>query len=1277
MNNNNNNEKEEKKEENNNNEHSFFQLSTNNNELRNRRRINHNNDHNIHHHHYSSLQQQQQTPIPSSPIGVALTEEFSNSTIGSTSVGIGSVGYDYIGFFRLFFGGIKIFFQFFIQLFFVIWNIILYFITLFWPTLVYLFFIWLIWYIITWFWIWVMLVVVKVLIPALNVIIILFNLFFALFIFILRIAIMIWNILVPFLFMILTLVIDVFVTVLADIFNIIGSIDWEPIINSIMQLVMPIVDMVMQIIMVFIKVGLEVVQSLSNVMHFLMEIIMIYVKVLVEIFTWVFKLLYPIIQPILKVIGAFFGAIASIFGGSSSAASSFATGRSLFSFNSDDDLMKSSIDQEIRTQQMNDFFKNDYETFLKETIPLEYNNQNENSDEYFTIVLNDLKQQKMNNLKKYPSNIINLPSTSTSTSTTNINDNFKQNEDLSSFHKLSPPSIKSPSNPSFNSNRNLFQVWKMDSTSGLKFIDEHPQYQQNQNQKFNNDKKTVKEKKNGDLFNDNILSSSFEFELNDNENDNENEDNDYDHKEGFQYYKDYSKPSNLDDAAHTVAGSLYSSAKRMHSDDIRLAQDTMNSILAEQKNLRAKLSMKTLLQEFYTSHHHLMPHREDTLAYTSFSANVEHPQETYNRFYQQQELQRRTVFKDLSSSNNIVGRQLLGYNDNKNHQRPPNWEEKEKEYMSNLKIQQAKQIMQQEINYKDYHHKRMKFATVLYSSSTKAIRRNVEAMITPQNVMYHFDSILDSFGYTSMEDLHKQFVGTYGDATNFVSSFAAITEQPFFNFLKRKDESRHTSPYFHDWAQEQQRLQDIRTQKNRAEYVYGRKLMQMAANEDRQVPGTGQSSTSLGGMAIMSTLNCQSSPKNPLCIPVIPANFTFKIPTINLTKNQENQLLSDIGTCSPWINTYCIVCWQRYYNAFEEVRFLLSAIPPVNSFFATLTTIMPWTGIFFNWIFIVPKYHNASVFQWVCFIYHLFDVFISVVTIWLIVVIIRPFYDLFLNILDKLSQLRNKALPETERYYQKQQDRLNLIWRRWEKQKDIIIESKLIGRAYFNTVPGYCSDCHESNLSSSSSPEYSSPTHTSSLLSPTTRLSSSSSSSQSLISSNHNNNIQNQNQTHHHHHHHHHYNNNDNQRSSSSKPSCNHYVNLSNVDNYLNELRHQMLNYIGFDVHNPPQSEEDMQYILAKSYELLRRIHSEVVDINIPLHYLNDFHLQNDIKKAVENINEDVYTYYRTIVKSNSSSSHSSSSLLSSNLPPISSSSSSSSIPLSFSNNDQPIILEP
>lgn len=810
------------------------------------------------------------------------------------------------------------------------------------PTLLILFIIWFFWYLIIIYWPYLIKVILVVFIPIINVLITLFNLFFMIFIVILSILIMIWNLIVPFIGMILYVVVNVILTILADVFNIIGSVDWEPIISAIMNIIMVLVDIVLQILMVLIKVGMEILVALSNIISILVEVLLTAIKIILPIVIWIVQLLFKVLEPILKVIAIFFGGIASMFGRMSS-------GRNLLSVTPSHKMFDTS---EIPYRYANEFVQNsrknqptldeegieDHRAFLENTLGL----SNER-DDYLYHMYNKAKERAVN------SRILN---------------DDHHYHDLPESYNPVPKSESFTEFASSNYGRRILQSWsKLGSRAGLKFVDE------------------------------------------------EDDAGDYDVPRSSNDVPD----SVLNDAAHTIAHSFYMTAKNFHADDVKLSNDIMAKVFAESRQ-KDNLGMKMLLREFSQNYLHLHPKYEETLSSLRYGASPEHPRDMHARFHEERR-QAETLFMHNS------GRHLMS-NEN-------DWEEVKKNYQTQRKIDDAKALIAQEEAYKKYHTDRMKVATVVYAATSKSLKHSMGIGVTPENIIKHWDETLKYFGYVDIKHVHDEFVEAYGDAAGFLVSFSSISDHPFFKYFKTKDTSKEESPYYHDWATEQRKLIEARAKAT--EGSTGRKLFAVTQqNEDKDVAGAKESQESLGGFATLSTLNCFSSPKNPLCIPEIPPDFSFEIPHINLSKKQKDTLESSVFECTPWKTTWCIICLDRFYNVWQEFRFLISTIPLINYPIATITVLAPWTGIFLNWIFLVPKFKVGSLFQFVCFVYHLYDVFIVGVFAWFAYkimsfywpAIIGFWYDLrAARISDQPSYFQKKRLDDIDKYLLKMQAR--------------------------------------------------------------------------------------------------------------------------------------------------------------------------------------------------------------------------------------------------------------
>lgn len=775
-----------------------------------------------------------------------------------------------------------------IQLLIGLFNLLVYFLTLLYPVIFYLIIIWFFWYLLVIYWPFVMQVVLYLFIPILNVFIILFNVFFLIATIILSILIYLWNIICPFIGMILRFIVDLVLTILTDVFNIIGSINWEPIFSAIMNIVMVLVDIMMQILTVLIKVGPDILAALANVISFIIEVILTAIKIILPIVVWIIKLLFAILEPILKLIAIFFGGVASVV-------SKTSMGRHLLSLT---DSMPDMDYADISDPNLK-FFENmgypsphgtkeePYEKFIKDALGI-----NQQKDDY---IYNLYSRYKRASGKEYIA--VNAPAS-------NMWSNNKTFSDFSASE----------------SGRRILQSWgKTRSSGGLVFVDEDS----------------------------------------------------YGRDDGGGEGESVKAPrdSGMDDAAHTVAHTLYTGAKKISPSNMHLSNEISKMVLAETQK-KDNLAMKSIIQEFSDKYMHLHPKFEDTLASVRYGAPPEHPRDMYTRFHEE-----RQKADALFMS---TGRKLMGVDEN-------NWETMRSKYMHQKKIEDAQALYAQETAYKNYHMDRMKVATVVYNAASRSMKKTFTEDITPQILIEHWDSIIEHLGYKNFWHIRDEFVQNYGDAAGFLTSFTNVSQIPIFRYFKSRDPTIIESPYYHDWVDEQRKLIQARHHAEMNGMHGGRKMLAVTEqNEDRDVTGNRDSKESFGFFAILSKGNCKSTPKNILCIPEIPPDFRLWIPLIELTKSQEDALLRNVMLCTPWRLTWCVICWDRYVNAFYEVLFLFSTIPFFNYPIATITVLAPWTGVFLDWIFIVPKFKVGSIFQFVCFVYHLYDLFVTGISLWIL-----------------------------------------------------------------------------------------------------------------------------------------------------------------------------------------------------------------------------------------------------------------------------------------------------
>jgi hypothetical protein len=787
-------------------------------------------------------------------------------------------GINLVGIFRYWVLEFKFIISFIIKFFLVLWDLWLWILTFFNIYFLWFLFFLFLFYLSHIFWPFFIDLVILVFIPILNLAIIAFNFISFFVIFILRILFFIWNIIVPFLGFLLYFIFDIVFTILQQVFDALGSINFEPIMTSLMNILFILSDILCQILTVLVKVGIPILIDLAKIVSTLLEVIFTVIKVLLPIVVWIVKILFVVLEPILKIIAVFFGGLASAFG-------SLKTGRKLLweegEETSKEEKFVNPFDFSVTSQ------KPEWLEFVMKTLPLDENLQ---------------------------------PSLYTSTAAFHYSTNI-----TSLGRKLlsRPPDIQSFS--------------KRKRSPGLEFLDEEEVIDEEADQP-----KNVKD----------------------------------------------------DDLSFIMAHTMYQSAKGMDGVVLKQGSEYLKEILDHHQRVDP-LAIDRILQRHYQEHGHLKASHDQRAGSLNYGVEPMHPQHLERKL----RAERHQIFSS--------GRQLLGL--------PHQWNDQHIDVArSQLEQEHAREVVKQYNLYNEHVMGRMQIATIMENAVTTTIRKHAETTLHPQNLMEQWSVALQQMGYTDIWDIRDQFLQKHGDFANFLMSFGSMTELPVFKYFKAQDPNQDESPYFHDWLVEQQKMAQEREE--RESLNTGRQLLQTDNLQDNRPPGAGTSKTALSGFEIISKKNCFSSPKHPLCLPIIPPDFKITIPTIDLTEEQKAKLRTDVATCKPWKDeVYCLICLERLYNVWISFRFILSAIPPINFAVAALTTRIPWMGWFLDWIFIVPKFHVANFTQWLCFCYHLWDVVIVSILGYLAFKILFAFlplfYDSFLEALDTFQPTEIKPDP--------------------------------------------------------------------------------------------------------------------------------------------------------------------------------------------------------------------------------------------------------------------------
>lgn len=495
----------------------------------------------------------------------------------------------------------------------------------------------------------------------------------------------------------------------------------------------------------------------------------------------------------------------------------------------------------------------------------------------------------------------------------------------------------------------------------------------------------------------------------------------------------------LTEYSNQMAYTMYNSAKRYTQDDLDMANSLMREVLNEDTRQQS-MAIRSILKEFHeTQGKHVEVPFEHTLSAVKLRGSQHQPKE------------RKVVF-DASVDRSY-------YANTGRHVLETDYEKATKNNgLAQQKIDEARNHELHEAAQKERDFERMLFATVVYNSASKAMRENVEEMISPADLINHWDDGLRYFGYQSAKEIRDDYINTYGNGAGFVDSLSWIGNSSFIKELFGDDgshEAQDDLPFnarFMDWEAAQREAYGATSPNcfsdpnhpmcsaktawiSPSKIDSARKLMDFTQqNQDIDItPGSKHSKESFGAFPMISTRNCFSKPKNKLCIKEIPSNARVHINQIRLTKWQRESLTTYVIYCKPWCTTFALIDLCRLWNAFVEIRFFISAIPYFNRNIATLTNLAPWTGVLLDWIFVVPKYENASLFMWVCWVNHLFDLWIWYVALRIAMLLWRflwPQLVSFWNIITSIRLVESVEAPfwrrrkaRMERIFEKAIDR--------------------------------------------------------------------------------------------------------------------------------------------------------------------------------------------------------------------------------------------------------------
>lgn len=841
----------------------------------------------------------------------------------------------------------------------VVWELVKKTIYIFYPQLLVFLLGVLILYLVQIFWPLVLRVIVFIFLPWINNLVIpTWNFVLALVILLARILFDIWNMCVPFIGMILYVVIDLTMTILKIVFDIIGSDSFESVIGSIMQVLFFIIDFQMQVYMVYVQMNIAILQATIQIVSFAIEMWMVGVQSWLQIAMWIFDLLFQIMAPILQAVEALVGVFGYLIGPIQSLSDaipslptlptipplpalpqlpgigSLFTARKLLALGLSATVAASGMSGIAEVSRP--ILPGEAAVDLYEDAPQLL------TPEEMAALIERPPQDYTDYLEQMDANWKHFINTNESASRL-YTDNY-HHDPVQSMREAQQSARESFSQRTlYSSSRRLLST----STSPLP----PPQSK---------------------------LSVS------------------------------------LDDTTHTFMHHFGMGVQDMVTSrsNVKLMRESMDHINAHNTH-HGRSSMRGLLTRYRASNPH-MAGPQVGLSSVRYTEDPEHPRDMHVRFHAERvrHAEKHGLHPSEASSTVISSakqkehrfsatrnpnRRLLSTEDATSY--APHWDDRQRAarlHIDQMKVQHARAINAQEAVYDEHHLGRIHTARTTHRAINERLVHGAKNIFHPKHITKHLNAAITNRGFKNAKHAFDHFMDTHGDAETFVLSLSSLAAHPMLDPLWSVDPHLKTKRRFHDWAEQNDHWAEQRARREARKAGLqdpgegsGGGTSRRRTQQRRKLLAS-ESKEGVQGLKIISTTNCFDDPRNPLCMPVIPSNFSIKIPRIYVPDN----ITEDANVCPPWIHTKCLLfCPERFVNAVHWFRYVISAFVPLNRILTVFTLVVPWLSWTVNWVFLVKKGEITTLKQFLCWGLHTYDVMYTFIVIVLINVVVWPFFE--------------------------------------------------------------------------------------------------------------------------------------------------------------------------------------------------------------------------------------------------------------------------------------------
>jgi hypothetical protein len=165
-----------------------------------------------------------------------------------------------------------------------------------------------------------------------------------------------------------------------------------------------------------------------------------------------------------------------------------------------------------------------------------------------------------------------------------------------------------------------------------------------------------------------------------------------------------------------------------------------------------------------------------------------------------------------------------------------------------------------------------------------------------------------------------------------------------------------------------------------------------------QIDNRTSDTASLPLFDLLTETDCYTThPRNPLCLPEIPQALVIgTCPVLSWPANATGQDFCNYLFCpSPrnLLDWRAYISWCRIWNGVKMLLFFLAYFPILTSTIGIIIERFPWLGWALKWLLVFPPGHTPDEIDWICWVMHLYDAWLDIFISYLLWLLVFPFFE--------------------------------------------------------------------------------------------------------------------------------------------------------------------------------------------------------------------------------------------------------------------------------------------